>query len=367
MKKTTAPQQPKIFDLSQYVFKQTEAAKPKERASSTKLPEKGSSKSSSKSSKVVQPAAAKSLTRPERVVKNLQDPAVKIYCLFLQSVLPIFDKANLILQKEEPCIHVLHSTLTDQLKALLTRFVHPSSIRKYQDELHKLPFDRSKHLKDNDDMFIGGEAQRLLVKEKSIDKKLFYDHVRGFYKKAVQYMIDKYPFSDPLLINAKLADVSRRDDVKFESVRYFAERFTCLGMQTAEKLDALQGEFVEYQVDSLSAEITSCPRVDRQWYLFGLLKDRNQNQRYPLLSSLVKALLVVFHSNADCERIFSFVTKTKTQFRASMTTETVQDLTVQKQFMAAVGKKCFEQEHSIELLKRCKGATYTDLSGKKKD
>ena len=58
----------------------------------------------------------------------------------------------------------------------------------------------------------------------------------------------------------------------------------------------------------------------------------------------------VFHSNADCERVFSFVTKAKTKFRASMSTETLGDIVTQKYFMAARGTVCYEQTHSSSLL-----------------
>ena len=93
------------------------------------------------------PEPVKPLSRPERVVKLLSDPQTKVYCMFLKHTQPVFDKANLILQKDEPCIHLLHQTLVDQLKTLFTRFLKPGSIKKYQAELHHLPYQESKHQK----------------------------------------------------------------------------------------------------------------------------------------------------------------------------------------------------------------------------
>ena len=90
----------------------------------------------------------KSLTRPERVITLLSNPQTKAYCMFLKNTLPIFDKANLILQKDEPCIHLLHQTLVDQLRTLFTRFLRPSSIQKYKVHLHQLPYHKSNHQRD---------------------------------------------------------------------------------------------------------------------------------------------------------------------------------------------------------------------------
>jgi hypothetical protein len=124
---------------------------------------------------------------------------------------------------------------------------------------------------------------------------------------------------------------------------------------------SLQLEFIQYQTDEMSDDITTSGRVDKQWHLIGQLKDANLNLKYTLLPKLMKAILAVFHSNADCERIFSFVTKTKTKERASMSTKTLTDLVVQKQYMLAKNVKCFEKSNSNALLRKCKSATYNDL------
>lgn len=94
-------------------------------------------------------------------------------------------------------------------------------------------------------------------------------------------------------------------------------------MKSSQQLDQLEEEFLTYQVDDLPKEVIDCPNVDQQWHLIGQLKDLNMNTKYPSLSRLMTAVLLIFHSNADCERVFSFVTKAKTKFRASMSTETL--------------------------------------------
>jgi hypothetical protein len=84
--------------------------------------------------------------------------------LFLRATLAVFDKANLVLQKDEPCIHVMRSVLLEQLKTLLTHFIKPPSLRDNKDCLYELPFDQPQHQKADEDLFIG-TATREFMKE----------------------------------------------------------------------------------------------------------------------------------------------------------------------------------------------------------
>jgi hypothetical protein len=61
------------------------------------------------------------------------------------------------------------------------------------------------------------------------------------------------------------------------------------------------------------------------------------------------------HSNAECERIFSQVTKTQTQFRSSLCKKTEKLLALK----STQKGKCFEKNLDSALLKRAKLATVT--------
>jgi len=67
-------------------------------------------------------------------------------------------------------------------------------------------------------------------------------------------------------------------------------------------------------------------------------------------------ILVLFHSNADCEQIFSFVTKMKTAFY--MSTKALSSLLIHK---VSINVK----EHSHAFLATAKSATYQNLKTNK--
>ena len=56
--------------------------------------------------------------RFKRLHKWYKDPMTEIYLLFHQSVLPMFMHFNLLPQREEPCIYLLHDEMNGFLKKL---------------------------------------------------------------------------------------------------------------------------------------------------------------------------------------------------------------------------------------------------------
>jgi len=76
----------------------------------------------------------------------------------------------------------------------------------------------------------------------------------------------------------------------------------------------------------------------------------------------MKVVLVCFHSNADCERVFSLVDKTKTKQRASLATTTISNLITHKVAMQSRELKCYMSQYSSTVLRKAKQATYVGLN-----
>ncbi|MGH0153129.1 UNVERIFIED_CONTAM: hypothetical protein FKN15_033383 [Acipenser sinensis] len=68
-------------------------------------------------------------------------------------------------------------------------------------------------------------------------------------------------------------------------------------------------------------------------------------------------ILVIFHSNVDCERVFSLVTKSKTQHIASLSTYLLNSLVTHKVMMSAKQQVCHTQTFSDAMLRKAKSAT----------
>ena len=62
-------------------------------------------------------------SREKRLVNAFKQSVSKMYVMFLQSVIPIFDSFNTFLPAEEPLIYILYHSTSRSYCSLLSRFI----------------------------------------------------------------------------------------------------------------------------------------------------------------------------------------------------------------------------------------------------
>lgn len=113
-----------------------------------------------------------------------------------------------------------------------------------------------------------------------------------------------------------------------------------------------------FQIDVFQPDVTDASQIDIAWGLIGQLKSAAIGQlNYPTLAKLSKPVLSIYHSSSGCERIFNIVNKNNTEFRSSLSTDTLNNIMTRKMIMAAIEICCFEMEYSHRWLKQCENAT----------
>ncbi|KAL5503193.1 hypothetical protein EMCRGX_G010106 [Ephydatia muelleri] len=137
---------------------------------------------------------------------------------------------------------------------------------------------------------------------------------------AMNYALKNLPINDPMLINATFVNYDTKDDATFSQVEYFVQRFgELLPFTPARELELLQEEFTDYQLlmhDAIPSDVwnkavtdedehTTYHRMDIVWHHLSSLKAPDGNPRFNRLSKIAKVVLVIPHSNAQEERIFS--------------------------------------------------------------
>lgn len=344
----------KQFDLTRFLFKEKQIA-------SKAIEHKAQATENEKALKKAY-VSDKSDTRVCRVHKLLQDPFTKLNCLFLHAVIPMFDTVNTMLQKDEPSIHLLHDVLVRLLRNVVMKFVKPSVITAASGVITVNYKDVNNH-KEDEDIFIGSEAKKFIEENKaSMQTRMpqFYASVKKYYVSACDYMTAKFPLNDAVLINAEVVNIANRQQHTFKQLKYFTDRFPCLLTQEADFVDKLETEFDAYQITILPDNCLKAKRIDESWHVLGQLKDPSTAQtEFGRLVRVVKGILVIFHSNADCERIFSLVNKNKTEFRPNLSTKTLGSLITRKVMMSARSQTCHTVQHSNDVLRLAKSATYT--------
>ena len=122
-----------------------------------------------------------------------------------------------------------------------------------------------------------------------------------------------------------------------------------------EEISVLMEEFMDYCITPLPPEVKSITDVDRFLHAVGKMQNVSGVIRYPILTTLAKAIIVIPHGNADTERLFSHVGLNKTKQRNSLSISTLNSL-LMIQFNRQ--QNCFDFKPSDELLQRCKNAIH---------
>lgn len=286
-----------------------------------------------------------------KIKNDLVRKNTMLYWLFLLRVIPIFETGNAFLQRDEPCIGTLHKVLVNQFSEIVIRFIKPNCITEHK-SIYSIDFSKRENQKKDEDLFIG-KAARDYMKEhvKELDISNFYKCVRNFYTAACNYMIDMFPFGEEVLVNAEMLNIEQRGSVEFKQVEYFCDRFPCIQVDR----EKLEDEFLHFQVDTLPKHVIEAERVDIAWHLLSNVLDPvTGGKKYENLCKVAKCILVIYHSNTDCERLFSIVNKNKTEFRANLSTETLSNMLTRKMMLLSKGTPCYATNHDVKLLKKCK-------------
>ena len=172
---------------------------------------------------------------------------------------------------------------------------------------------------------------------------------------AYEYAVSHISFSDRLLKHAEVLQVENRETASFDSIIYFVERFPILKAKLIGKMDMLYDQFTSYQLLPNSV-VNNQHQFDQTWCNLNQLRQKDGVARFDLLFEVAKHILVLPHSNAEEERIFSTVSKNKTKFRATLSNKTTLPsiLTCKTNFFRET--PCYAFVPSLALIQKAKVA-----------
>ena len=139
--------------------------------------------------------AQKSGERENRLVKIFKDPYSKLYFLFVQQVIGMFDTLNTVLQAEHPLVNVIHQLLATLHRQLLSCFVKPNVITSTSDVV---AIDLSSdNLLSISEVQVGLQALQYAATEE-LDANpekynRFFQDALGFYMNCTLYMRKSIP------------------------------------------------------------------------------------------------------------------------------------------------------------------------------
>uniref|UniRef100_A0A1X7VKY4 HAT C-terminal dimerisation domain-containing protein n=1 Tax=Amphimedon queenslandica TaxID=400682 RepID=A0A1X7VKY4_AMPQE len=234
-------------------------------------------------------------------------------CLyFYQACLQPFVHLNTLLQRNDPIIGIVANQLIKCLKTLLGKFVCVSSIKE-ADHLTTVSYTTRDNQLDDNALHIGFSTRSLLHKlldEGDISPQQvnnFYRAVRNIYEEATFYSIANLPLHDEVLEYAKFVTFDAKETALFSEVVFFVQE------------EDVPKKVWESAVITMDNETNICHhRMDLIWAYLGSVKSLDGTLLYGQLAKVAQLVLVIPHSNAEEERVFSLITKNKTSFKPSL-------------------------------------------------
>ena len=162
----------------------------------------------------------KAVGREKRLINAYEDEKTELYLLFLRSVMPVFSSLNILLQSEEPRIHILLPCMRNFLQKLRGRLLVDRMADDVTDRANQLPDEK---------LIIGFTTKaRLQSLEDSLsptDLAKFFRGVRAFLQESLVCGSKKLPMTDPLLEHAQFISPQQKMTTSVDSVVYFVNRF----------------------------------------------------------------------------------------------------------------------------------------------
>nr|XP_033948172.1 uncharacterized protein LOC117453467 [Pseudochaenichthys georgianus] len=291
-----------------------------------------------------------------RLLEAFSNPMTEVYLLFYQATLPVFSTFSLLLQREKSSIFLLHDEIRSFIRKLLSKFLKPAALQ--HQELHDILYKDPSNQLPGEKLVIGfttrGTLNRLLdagvITPQQVQR--FQQAAVAFLVRAVESAMKKLPMREPLIKHAMFLDVQQRVEG-----RVFSELLPYNGPDERDKLGE---EFLDYQsMDIAMPEDPATFDIENFWGNMASMKNKVTGMsRFGRLSRIAKLVLVLPHSNADAERVFSVVGLNKTKTRNSLALDgTLSSIMTVK--MANLEPQCFKWEPPPSVIKASKSATNT--------
>ena len=271
------------------------------------------------------------------------NPLLEPSLLFNTAAITIFNSFNCLLQRGEPTIHILKASMEHLGRKIAQRIIKPAVLQGIS-SITELDLGDESIFIDARSMFLGGTTKFTLNRLRnngSISENDYMKLHRGafhYFKDALNYILEKFPISNEVICNSSWIDVEKRLQARWENVEFFLEKFASVSFMDTIKHDKLFEEFVDFQslsdddigqtawteakvIDGEDEEGNTLLhyRVDVLWYHITQMKvPETSLRRFKYLPLLAEIVLVIPHSNAGQERLFSVVRKNKTDSRSPL-------------------------------------------------
>ncbi len=262
------------------------------------------------------------LVAADTILQRLSNPTTKLYLLFLDFVLPVFNKVNKLMQSESTQIHVLYMSVASTLRTILSCYMKESYLSKTP--LKQLRFRDPNNFKPKEEMYLGVNVDTELRSSAQYEK-VAIDRFRlnclEFYIEAASQINKRFSFGSEKL------EILKALSPKVVFNKEIPSLVTLLHIYSHIVPGDMQEVDTEWRILSNSlvtlVDVDSTMKPEEFWSKVGKVNYMDNQPMVPHLSKFMKTLLCLPHSSATVERLFSAINRMKTKTRNRLSTETL--------------------------------------------
>ena len=290
--------------------------------------------------------------KAQKIYDVLNSGTAKVCTLFLKYAVSIFEPFLTANQSDAPQVHMLHFNINKLMREVLIKFIKPSGMA---NELpSEVEFTLPYYRKEDQNISIGQEAENYMDAQKySKEKKTsFYNHVVNFYSYVCIYLKENLPHDSMDLKRLAVVKPSFMVlDGALSELKALMKKWPCL-IPPESNPDILETQFCRLQTMIVEEKLPVGDRLDKIWALQAKDCEDTRDACIFLLNCLV-----IPHSSAPCERVFSHVRKVKTDQRKLKGDELLEATIIIKH----IPTHALERSHTHEEYRKLKKATMESL------
>ena len=285
------------------------------------------------------------------IFKVLSNCGTKPMLLFLQYILKKVNILNCEFQSEHFRLHLLYTTISSEYKNILSFYIKDAVL--HSEKLSEINPNDERTYKPIKDIYLGGNALAHLIREPfdKVTEERFKTDCLKFLVELCNQIRKRFPLNEDSLIakfNVLDPKIAENPNISPPSIIPLATHFPALVPE--EQLNDLDDQWRNYR---LLADKLAVPQeiIPKYWFKLRDLKDGLQNSKYDLLSDFMTNLVIMPHSSACVERIFSQMNAIKTKQTNSLKADTVKSKILAKQLIKRNNNNCTTWKPSEKLIK----------------
>lgn len=281
----------------------------------------------------------KSNERYCRIVSILKDPKTLSYLHFISYFVATFMPYVKLFQREDPVIHLMFSKLNELIQTVMCKFIKLDIIKQNDNglmreglSLSQINFNSGENWLKLKKMDVGSAAKKLLDDNSQNSKDVLLV-IRSCYLVTAKYLMEKLPFSNPLLKDIQcLHPYFQKEEISKSAVDRLCKHMWKV-VKTDAMCDKINSEWILYMCQDFTKsreKYDTDHDICKYWADVSKIKDTTGMQKFKSLFILVKACLTLSHGNAGPERGFSANNLIVTKDRASLSEKCIESLRVCK-------------------------------------